>query len=272
MLMTTLLKIGGSILNTGLSEEIVNDLKHLAHKENFVIVHGGGKEVTSIAEKLGKKQQFIVSPKGIRSRYTDLETIEIFTMVMVGKLNKNIVLKLNKVGLKAVGLCGLDGLLLRAKRKHKLVIVDEKTKRKRAIEGGYTGKIYSINESLLNELISSGYIPVVSPVATGENFEQLNIDADRTASFIGSKLKTDRIIYLTNVDGIEYKGELIQTINLTKARELLPKMGYGMEQKLLSSLEALDSNVKEIIIASGLKNSPISDAFEHKNCTVILNE
>ena len=270
--MTTLLKVGGSILNDGLSEEIINDLKNLSNKENFVIVHGGGNEVTSIAEKLGKKQQFIVSPKGIRSRYTDLETAEIFTMVMVGKLNKNIVLKLNKAGIKAVGLCGLDGLLLRAKRKHKLVIIDEKTNRKRAIEGGYTGKIHSINESLLTDLISSGYVPVISPVAMGENFEQLNIDADRTASFIGSKLKADRILYLTDVDGIEHNGGLIQTINLNTARELLPKMGYGMEKKLLSSLEALDSNVKEIIIASGLKNTPISEAFEHKNCTVILNE
>src|SRR5512136_1150508 len=104
--------MGGSILKEGASQDLVADLKEVAKTNKVVLVHGGGVEVTEIASKLGKKQKFIISPEGFRSRYTDKETIEIYTMVMAGKLNKQIVLALQAKGINAVGISGLDGGLL----------------------------------------------------------------------------------------------------------------------------------------------------------------
>ncbi|MEW5841543.1 MAG: acetylaminoadipate kinase, partial [Thermoproteota archaeon] len=117
-------KIGGSVVD-GLHPSTLADIKAIAEKEKLVFVHGGGKEVTSTATKLGKEQKFIVSPGGVRSRYTDKETAEIYTMVMSGKINKAIVGMLLRQGIKAVGIAGIDGGILKAERKKKLIIVNE---------------------------------------------------------------------------------------------------------------------------------------------------
>jgi acetylglutamate/LysW-gamma-L-alpha-aminoadipate kinase len=128
-------KLGGSTLRSGLSGDLVDDLEERLTKDKTVLVHGGGKEVTDIATALNKPQKFIVSPGGFRSRYTDKFTAEIYTMVMSGKINKQLVLTLQSHGIPAVGLSGLDGLLLQAERKKNLVAVDEEG-RKRVIDGG----------------------------------------------------------------------------------------------------------------------------------------
>ena len=138
--MLLVIKMGGSILKEGTSTDLIADLKEVAKTNKIVLVHGGGVEVTEIAAKLGKEQKFIISPEGFRSRYTDKETIEIYTMVMAGKINKQIVLALQSQGIPAVGLAGLDAVDLKAERKTKLIAVDERG-RKKVIDGGYTGKI-----------------------------------------------------------------------------------------------------------------------------------
>ena len=112
--MLFVIKMGGSILKEGASQDLIADLKEVAKQHQIVLVHGGGVEVTEIASKLGKEQKFIMSPEGFRSRYTDKETIEIYTMVMAGKINKQIVLALETQGLNAVGLSGLDSAILKA--------------------------------------------------------------------------------------------------------------------------------------------------------------
>src|SRR5512137_907034 len=146
--MLFVIKMGGSILKEGASTDLVADLKEVAKQNKIILVHGGGVEVTEIASKLGKEQKFIISPEGFRSRYTDKETIEIYTMVMAGKINKQIVLALQSQGIPTVGLSGLDGMLLKAERKKKLIVVDERG-RKKVVDGGYTGKITDVNANLL---------------------------------------------------------------------------------------------------------------------------
>jgi [amino group carrier protein]-L-2-aminoadipate 6-kinase len=170
-------KIGGSVVD-GLHSSALADIKSIAEKYKLVFVHGGGKEVTATATKLGKKQQFIVSPGGVRSRYTDKETAEIYTMVMSGKLNKAIVQMLLRQHINAVGVAGIDGGILKAERKKKLIIINEKG-RKMIIEGGYTGKIISVDGALVSDLVRSGYVPVISPIALSEEFDFLNVDGDR---------------------------------------------------------------------------------------------
>jgi hypothetical protein len=128
-------KIGGSLLAEGVEEtELASDIERIASSHNLVIVHGGGKDVTRICERIGKKPIFVTSPEGFRSRYTDLETLEIYVMVMAGKVNKELVAYLRRRGLNAIGLSGVDAGILKAERKKKLVIIDERG-RKRIIEG-----------------------------------------------------------------------------------------------------------------------------------------
>src|SRR5215831_3485378 len=114
-----IVKIGGSIVD-GLDLNAIDDLKKIYRSSKLVVVHGGGNQVTVVANKLGKVQGFVVSPEGVRSRYTDKETAEIYTMVMAGKLNKEIVRMMLQHDIKAAGITGVDGALLRADRKKKL--------------------------------------------------------------------------------------------------------------------------------------------------------
>lgn len=264
------IKIGGSVVD-GLHESTVPDLKDVLSKEKVILVHGGGKEVTSIAEKLGKEQRFVVSPGGIRSRYTDRETAQIYTMVMSGKINKEIVMMLQKQGINAVGLSGVDGAIIKAERKKKLIIVDERG-RKVAIDGGYTGKINDVNASLLNTITAGGYVPIVSPIALSEEFDLLNVDGDRAAAYVAGSVKADRVIFLTNVDGLMMDNKLVVHLTVSEAKEMLPKIGFGMEKKVLACTEAVSMGVKEAIIASGQVANPISSALKHDNCTVISGE
>lgn len=264
------IKIGGSVVD-GLHQTTMPDLKQVVGQDKVILVHGGGKEVTSIAEKLGKEQKFVVSPGGIRSRYTDKETAEIYTMVMSGKINKEIVLMLQKNGINAIGLSGVDGGIIKAERKKKLIIVDERG-RKVAIDGGYTGKITTVNSSLLQSVTESGYVPIVSPVALSEEFDLLNVDGDRAAAYVAGSVKADRVIFITNVNGLMMDNKLVTKLTVSEAKKLLPKIGFGMEKKVLACTEAVSMGVKEAIIASGQVSNPISSALKHDNCTVISGE
>ena len=261
------IKIGGSVINE-LNSSTLTDIKKISEKDKLILVHGGGKEVTATANKLGKEQKFIVSPGGVKSRYTDKETAEIYTMVMSGKINKMIVSMLLREGLKPVGLTGIDGYILKAERKKKLIIINDKG-RKMAIDGGYTGKISSVDPSLLNTLAIEGYVPVISPVALSEEFDFLNVDGDRAAAHIAAAVRADKVIFITNVDGLVIEQKLVTKLTVDEAKVVLPKIGFGMEKKVLACTEALEMGVKEAIISTGQRENPISSAILHHNCTVI---
>jgi acetylglutamate/LysW-gamma-L-alpha-aminoadipate kinase len=263
-------KIGGSVVD-GLHPTAIEDLKKTSEISKVVLLHGGGKEVTTTANKLGKAQGFIVSPGGVRSRYTDKETAEIYTMVMAGKLNKAIVRMLLRDGIKAAGISGIDGGILRADRKNKLIIINDKG-RKMAIDGGYTGKINSVDPSLITLLLEEGYLPIISPVALSEKYDFLNVDGDRAAAYVAGALKAKKVIFMTNVNGLELNGTLITHITVEQAKAALPRIGFGMEKKVLGAIEALQMGVDEAIIASGQIEKPFSKAIAHDNCTVITQK
>jgi len=266
--MRIVVKIGGSLMKDGVPAGLVEDIAALAPSHQFVIVHGGGDVVTQYATRLGKEQRFVVSPEGIRSRYTDRETAEIYQMVMTGLLAKRLVLALDKAGLKGVSLAGPDGLLLQGKRKTKLVIMDERG-RKVAIEGGYTGKVVGVNSALLDTLLTQGYIPVVSPVAAGEAGEPLNVDGDRAASSIATAAGADAVVFLTNVDGLMLGDKLATHLTPSEVSSKLPKIGFGMQKKVIAAAEAVEAGVKQAIICSGTRSDPLTEALAHDNCTVI---
>ena len=264
------IKIGGSVVDN-LHPSTILDIKKVAETEGVVLVHGGGKEVTKVCEQLGKEPKFVTSPSGIKSRYTDKETAEIFTMVMAGRINKTIVQMLQKNGVNAIGLSGVDGKVIEAERKKKLLIVNEKG-RKQAIDGGYTGKIREINSRLIKNLLDQGFTPVISPIAISEESEFLNVDGDRAAAYVAGKVGTDKVLFITNVDGLLMDDKLVTKLTLAEAKEIRPKIGPGMEKKILASTEALDMGVKEALIANGQKENPVSAAIAHDNCTVIEHE
>src|SRR5919197_1356056 len=241
-------KIGGSVVD-GLHLTALQDIKNISKRNKLVLVHGGGKEVTNVANKLGKEQNFIISPSGVKSRYTDKETAEIYTMVMSGRINKAIVGMLLRQGIKAAGITGIDGCLLKAQRKKKLLIVNEKG-RKMAIDGGYTGKIYSVDPLLVHALLDQGYIPVISPVAISEEFDFLNVDGDRAAAYVAAGLKSDMVIFITNVNGLMLEDKLVTNLTLEQANAVLSKIGYGMEKKVIACKEAIEMGGNECINAS----------------------
>jgi acetylglutamate/LysW-gamma-L-alpha-aminoadipate kinase len=261
------IKIGGSVVDN-LHPSTIDDIKKVVQQEGVILVHGGGKEVTKVTKQLGKEPKFVVSPSGIKSRYTDKETSEIFTMVMSGRINKTIVQMLQKNGINAVGLSGMDGKTIEANRKKKLMIMNEKG-RKQVIDGGYTGKISNVNSDLIKTIMDKGYTPVISPIAISEESEFLNVDGDRAAANVAGHVKADKVLFITNVDGLLMEDKLVEKLSLKEAKEIMPKIGFGMEKKILAATEALEMGVTEALIANGQKENPISSAIEHNNCTVI---
>ena len=261
-------KIGGSVID-GVDPSIIEDIKNLRSKGyNIVLVHGGGDQVTSIAEKLGKQQKFVTSPEGIKSRYTDKETAEIFTMVMSGLLAKQIVQTLQKNGVNCISLSGIDGGLLRAERKKKLIIVDERG-RKVAIEGGYTGKINNVNTAFLNSLLAQGIVPIVSPIAASEEWDLLNIDGDRACSHIAGAMKAENAVFLTDTEGLILDGGVVARMDTAKARTELPRIGSGMDKKVLAAAEAVEMGTKCSTIASGTKSHPLENAIAGNGTVVV---
>ena len=266
--MVAVIKLGGSVLRTGFPEPFIVDLKSFLEKDRAVFVHGGAAIVTGIAEKMGKKQEFVVSPDGMKSRYTDKETMEIYTMVMSGKINKYLVAALISHGIRSIGLCGADGFFLKAERKKRLLIVDERG-RKVMIDGGYTGKITSVDTKFLTSLLDLGLVPVISPIAIDDEFQLLNVDSDRTAAYIAGALKADSLMFFTDVEGLMLEDKVVRKLSLDEAKAQLPKIGHGMRKKVYAGLEALDMGAHEVIISSGTRDAPISTALRHEAGTFI---
>lgn len=266
--MKVVVKIGGSLMKDGVPGALVADVSRLAGSHRLVLVHGGGDVVTETATRLGKEQRFIVSPEGIRSRYTDRETAEIYQMVMTGLLAKRLVLALSKAGVPSVSISGSDGGLLRGKRKSKLVIVDDRG-RKVVIDGGYTGRVESVNSRLIEGLLSQGYVPVISPVAVSEAGDPLNIDGDRAASSVATGIMADAILFATDVPGLSLNGGLVGHLTPAEASSRLPEIGFGMQKKVMAGAEAVSAGVREAVICSGTREAPIERGLAHEECTVI---
>ncbi len=246
-------------------EAVCADVAELVRQgEQVVLVHGGSHETNIISEKLGHPPRFVTSVSGYVSRYTDRETLEIFAMVVAGRINKLLVERLQQLGVNAVGLSGLDGRLLEGRRKGTLRIV-ENGKRK-VLRGDYSGRIERVNVSLLNGLVAAGYVPVVAPLAISYQGEALNVDGDRVAAAISAALKAQTLVILSNVPGLLRRfpdeSSLIPHIPPEKAREHLDRYARGrMKKKLLGAIEALNEGVERVVIADGRVTRPLQRAL-----------
>ncbi|MEB3773048.1 MAG: [LysW]-aminoadipate/[LysW]-glutamate kinase [Desulfurococcales archaeon] len=258
--MVVVVKAGGRVLKENL-DGIVRDVASLADKGKVILVHGGGDLVTEYSKRMGVEPRIVVHPSGMRSRYTSLEELEVFTMVMAGLLNKRIVSMLESMGARALGVTGADLGLARAERKKRIIIVNERG-RKQVIPGGYTGKIKTVSEKDLRSLLSLADVLVVSPLALGENGELLNVDGDQMASKIATALQADSLILLSDVPGVILEGRTLDRLAVEEARKLYEKIGPGMNRKVLMACEAVESGVGFAVISDGLRESPVTGALE----------
>jgi acetylglutamate/LysW-gamma-L-alpha-aminoadipate kinase len=242
--------------------------------EQVVVVHGGSHETTVISEKLGHPPRFVTSVSGHSSRYTDRETLEIFAMVAGGRINKSMVERLQRLGVNGLGLSGLDGRLLEGKRKSSLRIV-ENGKRK-VLRGEYSGKIEQVNGALLEMLLAAGYVPVIAPLAISGEGEALNVDGDRAAAAIGSALRAQTVVILSNVPGllrdVADETTVVSHIQLVHVQGYLARYAQGrMKRKMLGAIEALNSGVGKVILADGRVAQPVHHALSGQGTVISSN-
>src|SRR5256712_8276300 len=172
-------KVGGAEGN-----DIDNVLIDLAPRRDYVLVHGGSNEVDRLAEALGRPTRYITSPSGVVSRYTDKETMEVFTMALAGKMNTAIVARLQSLGAPAIGLSGVDGGLIRGHRKEAVRAVDNG--RVLLVKDDHSGTVDEVNAGLVQLLFDAGYVPVVCPPGVTPRGELINTDADRVAGLVAA--------------------------------------------------------------------------------------
>lgn len=237
---TIVVKYGGNaMINDELKIAMMSDvvlMKLLGI--NVVLVHGGGPEINSMLKKIGKESYFI---DGLR--YTDKETMNIVQMVLAGKINKDLVQLLHRYGGKAIGLCGLDGGLITAK----------KTKK----DLGLVGDIVDINTDIINELSSNGYIPVIATIGGGENGEVYNINADIAASFIAAQMKAVKLVLMTDVKGLLRNcndlNTLIPVVNVSDVKTLKKEgiINGGMIPKVDCCVYCINHGVSRAHIIDG---------------------
>jgi len=219
-----------------------------------VIVHGGGPQISDMLKRIGKKSQFI---EGMR--VTDDETMDIVEMVLVGKVNKELVKLINHQGGKAVGLSGKDGQLI-VGRRLKLTRSQGLDQPPEIIDIGLVGEVKTINPGVVEALMKENFIPVIAPVGVGEGGETYNINADLVAGKVASALKAEKFILLTDVEGVlDETKQLIPTLTIQKAKKLMAQkvISSGMIPKVNCCLAALDEGVTKTHIINGTKEHAI---------------
>lgn len=230
---------GNAMINEQLKEQVMEDIALLwLIGVKIVLVHGGGPEISELMDKLGKKPEFV---DGLR--VTDKETVDIVQMVLSGKVNKTLVNLLEMKGATAMGISGMDGRLIEAEMK------DERL--------GYVGKITNVNIMPVLDLLEKGYIPVISTVGCDPEGNTYNINGDTAAAFIAGALKAERLIMMTDIEGLlKNKNDpstLIPELTVSEAKELQNNgiISGGMIPKVECCIEAIDKGVENVVIMDG---------------------
>ncbi len=260
---TIVIKYGGSALeNPELIQTILEDIGVLSISNiNVVLVHGGGKAITAMLNKLNIKTEFI---DGYRK--TTPEVAQVAEMVLKGNIGSDLVNSLKKFSLNGVSISGKDGNLITAIRKH----VD-------GADIGMVGEVVSVDITIINTLTSAGYIPVISPIASNAEYETLNINADDLACNIATALKADKLIFLTDIDGIlldqNNPQTVIHSLDIKRAKDLIDSgfVGGGMIPKLLNCVQAVSNGVNCVSIIDGRrKHTILLESLSEKNYGTII--
>ncbi|TMT85298.1 acetylglutamate/acetylaminoadipate kinase [Haloterrigena sp. H1] len=271
--MTTVVKIGGARAVD--PEGALADVASLVEDgEDVVLTHGGSTAVDETLEELGEEPTYVETPGGVVGRFTDERTMDVFKMVMPGKLNTDLVESLHNEGVDAVGLSGTDGKLLEGKRKSAVrVKEDGKKKIKR---GDHSGKIESVNADLLETTLAGGYTPVVSVPILGKEksggYTAVNADADRAAAAIAGALEAD-LVLLTDVSGVyedpDDEATKIESAATPEEFEGVKDAAEGfMMKKVMAAEEALEGGASSVVVADANEDEPISSALAGEGTTL----
>jgi len=257
---TFVVKLSGQVTEDpvnllSLAEEIA-----LCHQVGFrvIVVHGGGKQLTELAEKLGIRQTIVNG-----RRVTDSDTLEIAKMVFAGKINTDILSALRRLGVPTVGLSGLDGNIVRARRREIQRVINRETGQEELIDYGHVGDIVEIDAQLLRLLLDQGYVPVISSLGADDQGNVYNINADTIASEIAVRVQAEKLITLTNVDGIyqdlENPDTKISRLTLAEAEQLIQSshIATGMVPKLMAIISLLQRGVKSAHIINGSRRNAL---------------
>lgn len=263
---TIVIKYGGSaMIDENLMKHVIEDvvlLKLVGFKP--VIVHGGGKEISKWVDKVGMDTKFI---EGLR--VTDEDTMELVEMVL-GKINKDLVAKVQALGVKAAGISGKDGGLLTVERKYSSTGQDI----------GYVGKVKSVDVKIIEDLLENDFLPIIFPVGMDEEFNTYNINADEAAGDIAKALKAEKLAFLSDVEGIRSNPEdpesVISELYISEALEMIESgaINGGMLPKVNNCIEAINSGVSRVHIMDGrIPHSLLLEIFTNKGIgTAVLGD
>jgi len=262
-------KIGGS-QGVNLDAVCADAAGLIQQGQKIILVHGGSAETNAISEQLGHPPRFVTTATGFTSRYTDRETLEIFAMVTSGKINTLLVERMQRFGVNALGLSGVDGRLMVAQRKDAIRIIENG--RKLLLRDDYTGKIETVNSALLDMLMNAGFTPVVAPLALSTQGDALNVDADRAAAMVAGAVNAEELIILTNVPGLMRnfpdESTLISHLPKNGLEQALSFAEGRMKKKVLGASEALDLGVPKVIFSDGRTEHPLLDALGGKGTVI----
>ena len=269
-----LIKYGGhAMIDSDAMSSTARDtvlLKYVGMKP--MVVHGGGPEISRSMNKLGKKPKFI---GGLR--ITDQETMDIVKMVLVGKINTDIVSNICLHGGKGVGISGKDNHLIKARKRAPQVVVDNTSGEESTVDLGLVGEIENVNPEIIDMLTENDYIPIVSPIGVDEKANTLNLNADTVAGDIAAKVDAEKLIVLTDVPGIlENPNDpetLIKRVRVDEIMELIDDgiVKDGMIPKVSTCLNAIDNGVKTAHIIDGrIKHSVLLEIFTKKGIGTMI--
>lgn len=265
------IKIGGA---AGIdSDTLCREIAALWHdNQPLIVVHGGSDATNQLAERLDHPPRFVTTASGHTSRYTDRRALEIFAMATAA-INRGLVERLQALGVNALGLSGLDGRLITARRKDTIRVVENG--RRHILRDDWTGAPQQINTALLHLLLDHGYLPIVAPLATSEQGAMLNVDGDRAAAAIAGALEAETLLLLSNVPGLlrRFPDESTLVAQIRRGElEAASEWAQGrMKKKLLGAAEALNAGVGRVIIGDGRREQPIRSAIDGAG-TIISQE
>lgn len=270
---TVVIKYGGNaMINEALKENVMRNVALMKFVGiQPILVHGGGPEITGFLKKVGKESSFV---SGLR--VTDEETVEIAEMVLDGKLNSEIVSLLNLRGVRAVGLSGKDAGLIKAKKKLAAVYESDAV---REVDIGYVGEVTAVDTRIITDLLQQDYVPVIAPIGMGEHGESYNINADYVAAEIAGALRAEKLLLLTDVEGVYKdfadKSSLISQLHLEEAKAYIRSgvIDGGMIPKVEACLRALEAGAHKAHIIDGrLDHSIILEIFTSRGIgTMVLS-
>lgn len=267
---TFVIKFGGSAM--GGDDNLKNFAKNVVLLKqvgiNPIIVHGGGPQIGKMLDKLGIKSTFI---DGLR--VTDADTVDIVEMVLAGSINKMIVKEINAAAGKAIGICGKDGNLIRAKKATKTK-KDPNSNIEQILNLGYVGEPYLINPEILAVFDETEIIPVIAPIGIGDNGETYNINADTAAGAIAAAINASKLIILSDVDGVMLpNGELVSHLNISTARQMIVDgiISGGMIPKIETCISALERGVSYAHILNGaVENILLMEIFTESGAGTMI--